>query len=196
MNGAELKRAKRSIRNRVRAERDTLDPAERTRRGAIAVGRLLELPEVLGARCVLAFWDFGSEVPTGPLLEGLHERGAQVCLPRIAAGDVEPATYSPGDDVEPASFGAMQPVGGRVVEPERIDVIVTPAVAFDEGGGRIGYGGGFYDRLFRRVRPNAFRVGLGFDLQVVGGDLPQGPFDARLDAVVTDARTLRFARTH
>jgi 5-formyltetrahydrofolate cyclo-ligase len=194
MNGAELKRAKRSIRNRVRAERDTLDPAERTRRGATAVGRLLELPEVLGARCVLAFWDFGSEVPTGPLLEGLHELGTVVCVPRIVADDVEPVTFVPGDDVAPASFGAMQPVGGRVVQPEQIDVVVTPAVAFDEAGGRVGYGGGFYDRLFRRVRPDAFRVGLGFDLQVVQEDLPQGPFDARLDALVTDSRTLRFAR--
>jgi 5-formyltetrahydrofolate cyclo-ligase len=91
------------------------------------------------------------------------------------------------------SFGALEPEAGPVVDPGRLDVVLTPGVAFDRTGRRVGYGGGFYDRFLGLVRPNAPRVAIAFDLQLVGDDLPAGAFDLPIDVLVTETRVLRSA---
>jgi 5-formyltetrahydrofolate cyclo-ligase len=194
MKSDELKRAKRDVRRAVLAERDAMSSGERARRGARVVDRFLALPEVAAARTVMAFWSFGSEVPTRPLLDALHDRGVRVVLPRVVAGDLELRTWRPGDPMTATSFGAMEPAGGEVVAPGEPDVICTPAVAFDRRGRRVGYGGGFYDRLLPYARPDAPRVGIAFDLQLAGGDLPAAHFDRPVDVLVTESEVLRWSR--
>jgi 5-formyltetrahydrofolate cyclo-ligase len=93
------------------------------------------------------------------------------------------------------SFGACEPVDGDVLDPAAIDVIVTPGVAFDRSGRRVGYGGGFYDRFFPRTRQDSVRIAIAFDVQVVDDDLPNGHFDLRVDAVVTESGVVRIEPT-
>ena len=62
---------------------------------------------------MLAFWSFGSELSTAPLIERLHGSGTRSALPRIVDGELEAADYRPGDPVTETSFGAFEPVGGR-----------------------------------------------------------------------------------
>lgn len=194
MKAGELKKAKREIRRRVLAARDALPAAERERRGGMILERFLTLPEVAAAQTVQAFWAFGSEVPTLPLLEALHVRGVRVVLPRIIEGDLELRAWEPGDPLTGTAFGAMEPAQGAAVPPIEVDVVCTPAVAFDRRGARVGYGGGYYDRLFLRTRADTLRVGIGFALQVLDDELPRGHFDQRVDAVVTEAGTIRCER--
>jgi 5-formyltetrahydrofolate cyclo-ligase len=184
-----LKRAKRRIRREILERRDAIPGGDRVARGARATARLLALPEVTGARTVMAFWSFGSEVPTEPLIGALHERGTTVALPRIEGADLVVVAFAPGDATRTTSFGALEPMGEDTIRPADLDVVVVPGVAFDVRGTRIGYGAGYYDRFLRRT--GAFTVGLGFDLQVVDGDLPAGRFDLPIDAVVTEERTVR-----
>lgn len=193
MKAHELKKAKRDVRRTVLARRDELAPEIREALAARIHSRFLALPEVVAAGTVLLFWSFGSEVPTESLLVALRERGARMLLPRIVAGNLELRTYAPGDPLAMTSFGAREPVGGLVVSPGEVDVICTPSVAFDRSGRRVGYGGGFYDRLFPAA-PAAARVGIAFGMQVVDGDLPEGHLDLRVDAVVTEDETLRWPR--
>ena len=194
MTGADLKRAKKAVRGEVLALRDALTPRERARLAERIVERFLELPEVSAAGVVMAFSSFGSEVPTLPLIERLLARGVTVALPRIVDGELEPLAWRPGDPVTETTFGALQPSGGEILEAGRIDVVATPAVAFDRAGRRIGYGGGFYDRFFPRMRADALRAGLGFSPQLVERDLPEGAFDVRVDAVITESETVRCPR--
>lgn len=194
MTSADLKRAKRSVRHRVLAARDALSAAQRQRASARIADLVLSLPEVEGASTVMVFWSFGSEPDTAPLVEALHARGIRVALPRIVGGEMEPRAYAPGDAVTDTSFGAWEPSAGEVIDPPAIDVVVTPAVAFDRSGRRVGYGGGFYDRFFPRVRPDTLRIGIGFDLQLLDEDLPGGHFDLGLDGVVTESGVTRFRR--
>ncbi len=194
MSSAELKRAKKAVRREVLALRDELAPEERLRLGALVTQRSLDLPEVAAARVVMVFSSFGSELPTGPLIDGLLARGVTVALPRIVSGELEPRTWRPGEPTTRARFGALEPEGGGVVSPDAIDVVVTPAVAFDRSGRRVGYGGGFYDRFFPRMREGALRAGVGFGLQLRERDLPGGAFDLRVDVVITEAETLRCDR--
>ena len=193
MNSAALKRAKREVRRRVLAERDALPPFERAHLGVVVAERFLALPEVDAAAVVMAFWSFGSELPTGPLLEDLHHRGTTVVLPRIVDGELEARSYRPGDRLSETAFGAFEPAGGRVLDATEIDVVAVPAVAFDRQGRRVGYGGGYYDRFLPGTRAGAMHVGIGFALQLLpaGEDLPAGHFDRAVDVIVTERETVR-----
>ncbi|MGE5227360.1 MAG: 5-formyltetrahydrofolate cyclo-ligase [Planctomycetaceae bacterium] len=191
MRSDELKKAKRAVRRAVLAARDAVPEVERARRGARVAERFLGLPEVMAAGSVLLFWSFGSEVPTPPLIEALHARGVRTALPRIVEGEIEVRSFLPGDPMTETSFGAREPSGGeRLAE---VDVVCTPGVAFDLGGRRIGYGGGFYDRLLPGI-PAAARIAIAFDLQVREEPLPSGRFDEPVDALVTESRVLRWDR--
>ena len=185
-----LKQAKRALRRQVLAERDRLPERERAAMSAAIVDRLLALDELRGARTVMAFWSFGGEVDTLPLLERLEAAGTQVVLPRIEDRDVEPVAYAAGDPLAETSFGAKEPASGRRLEPSELDVVVVPGVAFDRAGGRVGYGAGFYDRLLGRVRDDAFAVAVASGLQVVDR-VPAGGTDRRVDAVVTEREVIR-----
>ena len=191
MNSGQLKRAKKQVRATVLERRDALIPQERARLGALVTDRVLALPEVAAAGIVMAFWTFGSELPTMPLIEALTSGGVRVALPRIVDGDLEPRTWRPGEPTTTTSFGALEPADGEALDPAEVDVIVTPAVAFDRAGRRVGYGGGYYDRFFPRARSDALRVGAAFGVQLVEGDLPAGHFDLRVHAVVTESEVVR-----
>jgi 5-formyltetrahydrofolate cyclo-ligase len=191
MKSTELKKRKRDVRNRVLALRDAIAPQERERLSHLVAERFLALAEVADAEIVLAFWSFGSEVSTMPLLEGLHERGIRIALPRIVGAEIELRMWVPGDPMTPTAFGALEPANGEAVAPGEIDVVATPGVAFDRTGRRVGYGGGFYDRLIARLRSEAATVGIAFGMQLLEEDLPGGSFDLGVDSVVTESDTVR-----
>jgi 5-formyltetrahydrofolate cyclo-ligase len=197
MNSAELKRAKRDVRRRVLAERDAIPATARARSSLAIAQRFLDLPEVAAARTVLAFWSFGSELSTTPLIERLHGDGTRVAMPRIVDGELEAADYRPGDPVIETSFGAFEPAAGAAIDPAAIDVVAVPAVAFDREGGRVGYGGGFYDRFLPRTRTDAARIGVAFGVQLLapGTTLPAGHFDLHVDLVVTESEVVRCRPT-
>ena len=196
LSSSELKRAKRAVRRRVLEVRDAMPATERSRLSGLVTERFLSLPEVRSARSVFAFWSFGSEVSTTGLIEALDDRGVLVALPRIVDGDLEAVSHRPGDPTTETAFGALEPAGDVVVDPTSIDVIATPGVAFDRGGRRVGYGGGFYDRFLPHTRQDAVRIGLAFGVQVLpaGESLPAGHADLSVDAVVTEEETIRCHR--
>jgi 5-formyltetrahydrofolate cyclo-ligase len=187
----ELKAAKRRLRRDVLGRRDALGAIDRD----LAAGEVgSSIRRILAdadadarapVRTVLAFWAFGSELPTGLLIDDLLRDGRTVCLPRIAEAELEARTYRPGDPVIEVSFGAREPAAGRIVEPEELDAVLVPAVAFDVAGYRVGYGGGYYDRFLARVRPDALRIGIGLAVQRVER-VPRGRFDLPVDLLVTE----------
>lgn len=181
-----LKQRKREIRRAVLEERDRLSSEDRAERSRRIADRAMTLDAIRGAGTVMGFWSFGSEVETAPLLERLHGAGTQVVLPRIEGSDVVAVVYETGDEVLATSFGAMEPTGVRLVQPDEVDVVIVPGVAFDREGNRIGYGGGFYDRFLPKARAGVPAVAFAFALQVLEGPLPRGSFDRRIDAIVTE----------
>lgn len=189
-----LKRAKRALRREISARRDALGPEERRGKSLAIAEHLLALPEVRRARLAMVFWSFGSEVDTGPILDRLASEGVRLALPRIERTDIVPVPYRRGDALLEAGFGAKEPAAAGVSIARDVDVVVTPGVAFDRRGRRVGYGRGFYDRFLRSIGPEPFRVAIGFALQVVD-EVPHGPFDEPVDAIVTEAGVIRVRST-
>jgi 5-formyltetrahydrofolate cyclo-ligase len=188
-----LKREKRAIRARVRALRDALDPAERARASAAIAASVLALPELEDVRTVMVFASFGTEVDTRPIVDGLDARGVRVAMPRVDGPHIAPVVYRPGDRMVTAAFGMPEPGGEEIVDLGHIGAAVTPGLAFDRAGHRIGYGGGFYDRFFAQARPELRKIAVGFSIQILDEELPHGAFDVPVDVVVTEREVLRPA---
>lgn len=183
------------------AQRNAVDANERARAAAAIRERLAARADVRSARALLAFAAFGSEVDLDPLLEDLIARGVGVFLPfveRLSPPDLGIARVKDlRAGLAPGRMGIREPdpARRRAARVDRIDVVIAPGVAFDTSGRRIGYGGGFYDRLIPRLRPGTPIIAAAFDLQVVP-EVPETTHDVRVDAVVTEARTIAVpART-
>lgn len=193
-SAAARRRAKAVARRAALVRRSALGTDRRTTGGAAIRRRLAELPWVSRARTMLAYAAFGDEVDLDPLLEAHIARGVGVFLPWIAARRPPTLEISRVTDLAALVPGAMgirepDPARRRPGRVDRLDVVVAPGVAFDHRGGRIGYGGGFYDRLLPRLRPGTPVVAVAFDTQVVD-DVPVGPQDLPVHVIVTETRAI------
>ena len=154
--------------------------------------RALKIAPVRRAKTVLVFASFGAEVPTPGLIQGLQEQGKRVFLPALRAGDIEAVEHVPGGVLVPSGYGPTEPGGYRAVNPEILDLVLVPGLAFDRSGHRIGYGGGHFDRFLRRST-RAVRIGLAFHQQLVD-ELPHDEGDEPMDLVMTDLETIECPR--
>jgi 5-formyltetrahydrofolate cyclo-ligase len=191
--GDRLRRRKEELRIRMKEAREAIPSAERARLSQAAGERLLALPEVHGARTVAMFSSFGSELDTAPMIERAHAEGRRVVLPYLAGSAMEVAEHRRGEELVRSSYGAMEPTSRVAVDPADIDVVVTPGLAFDRAGRRLGYGSGYYDGWLRRVGEDAVLVGVCFSAQVVDR-VPASSSDERMDVVVTDGEVIRVPK--
>lgn len=188
--------AKSEIRQQIIARRDALDPAARRDLSARITPRLLALPAYRDARCVMAYVSFGAEFDTSAFVGDVLARGKRLVLPRVEGGATRSlklyAVRDPDAQLAPGVWGIREPradVCPQVALSE-VDFVLVPGVAFTARCERLGYGGGYYDRLLTGIRPEVCRAAGAFSLQVVE-DLPTGEHDQRVHCVVTELQTLR-----
>jgi 5-formyltetrahydrofolate cyclo-ligase len=189
---AAIARAKRAARARARQARDGVDQAERRAAAHELAFVLLDLPELVGAATILAYAALPNELDPLPAIWRLRKRGVRIAYPRIEAPGVLGMHYVDHEmELVPGPFGLAQPSEHAAHAPhEAIDAVIVPGVAFDVQGTRLGYGGGYYDRLLPMMRPECVRVGIAFDEQVLE-HIPTEDHDECVDIVVTPARIIR-----
>lgn len=188
-----LRAAKQALRGRVLAERDDL-PAGARAADSCAIGSRIEaLPSLAPARTLLLTLPFRSEWDTRPLAIRALAGGKRVVVPRVDRDARMLRLHAVADldvDIVAGYLGIPEPRDTLPqVDPAEVDWLLVPGVAFDAAGRRLGYGGGFYDRLLPLVRAGVPRIAGAFDLQIVD-EVPAGPQDRRVDAVVSPTRTL------
>jgi 5-formyltetrahydrofolate cyclo-ligase len=184
--------AKRLLRESVRAARDAADPAERRAWSATICDHLLRECDLARPDTVLSYAGFGSEIDTLPFNRALLQRGLALVLPRVdraAGGLVLHRVRDLATDLVPGVWGIPEPDPGRcaTVSPAEVDWVLLPGLAFDRHGGRLGYGGGYYDRLLPRLPPLK-RIAAAFQCQIVEA-VPRGPYDLGMDLVITEGGT-------
>tara|TARA_R100001132_G_C3260139_1_gene84492 strand:+ start:318 stop:890 length:573 start_codon:yes stop_codon:yes gene_type:complete len=134
------------------------------------------------------------EAPAERYAQYFLEHGHKVALPRLLAEDgamrfAEHTDPLGGRDLESGPHGLMQP--GKDAADVVPDVVLMPLIAFDEDGGRLGQGGGYYDR-WCAAHPDALRIGLAWDVQKIDR-VPMEPHDIRLHMIVTPTRVYEVA---
>lgn len=188
---APLRVAKEALRARTIAAREALAAPEHAELSQAIAARVAALPAWKRAEAVLLTLPIRSEWNTRLLAAAALASGKRVILPRIDLPRRMLALHRVNDLVRDVVAGRHaipepRPECERVA-PDAVDWVLVPGVAFDPGGHRLGYGGGYYDRLLPLVPPSAAKVAGAFDLQVVDA-VPHGAHDFPVDAIVTETR--------
>jgi 5-formyltetrahydrofolate cyclo-ligase len=185
---ASLAAVKARVRARYRAVREA-KTAEQAQEGSAALCRRLAGWEILQrAERVMAYVAFRNELDLAALFKALP--GILWVVPRVVGSALVLHPYDPARLVR-HRFGMLEPAADLpTVEPAALDVVLVPGVAFDRRGGRMGFGGGFYDGFLPTT--NALRVGITYDDCLVDA-VPCDAHDQRMDWVVTPTQTLKIS---
>jgi 5-formyltetrahydrofolate cyclo-ligase len=189
--------AKTALRDQLLTTRNRRSLLERSDAARAIALRLTEAPEVRRAATVAAYVAIGSEPGTAPLLNALVAAGKRVLLPALLPdGDLDWAAYAGDQDLVPARYGLLEPVGSRlgVDAVATADAVLVPGLAVSSSGERLGRGGGSYDRALGRVPVGTFTCILLHDDEV-GVDVPVEPHDRPVTAAASPSGITRFART-
>ncbi len=156
---------------------------------------LADVPRTSGAS-VAGYFPIRSEADPVPLMAELATLGHTCALPRVMTSEspLRFFRWAPGSETEEGAFGTRVPL--KKSEEILPDILLVPLVAFDLVGGRLGYGGGFYDRTLRGLRAKRTCVAVGIAYSAQERDsLPHDVYDEPLDWVVTEKGSRRFERT-
>ncbi|MBS1203161.1 MAG: 5-formyltetrahydrofolate cyclo-ligase [Proteobacteria bacterium] len=185
--------SRQEIRKVIRQHRRELSSGQQAHFAQQAAARMMAYPPIVMAHTVALFLSFDGELDTQPLIEQLWRSGKRVYLPVLhpfSPGNLLFLHYHPHSELVINCLKIQEPkLDVRDVLPlNQLDVLVTPLVAFDEQGQRLGMGGGFYDRTLQNWRAyNLQPVGYAHDCQGVQA-LPVEEWDIPLPAVVTPSR--------
>lgn len=187
MSGGE----KAELRARMRCMRRALSGEEQRRAADGVYARIMNLSSYRAAEVVMAYVAARGELSLQGVLEDVLNSGRVLALPRCGEkGAMDACRVTDMRRLRRGAYGIWEPDETcPLIPPEKIDLILIPGTAFDRAGGRIGQGGGYYDRYIQKTR--AVRVGVchGFALM---NRVPTEDHDARMDAVVTPEETLIF----
>jgi 5-formyltetrahydrofolate cyclo-ligase len=182
-------RLRREIRDRLRA----MTAAERTDASRRIVEALRSQPAFGAARSILFYIPLASEPDVREAIDAARARGAAILLPRSRREppsiELAPLGTARLDELPLDELGVPAPTG-IAADPRTVDLAVVPGVAFDAEGGRLGRGGGFYDRLLGSLPAATMAIGICFDRQVVER-VPRETHDLRVQAVITESGRLR-----
>ena len=178
------------LRTLVLAERDALPLAARSERSQAIVSSIISLPSFSAARSVLLTASFGSEVETGGLIARTLAAGKTLVLPLVNKQARMLELYEVTDtqsELARGTYGIAEPRPDRCRRAvyDEIDWVLVPGVVYADDGYRIGYGGGYYDRLLPLLPPSAPRVSAAFQLQR-RHEVPHGVHDRKVEIVVTE----------
>jgi 5-formyltetrahydrofolate cyclo-ligase len=181
--------AKRALRAELLARRRALTPEQRDAAGHQLRDAVLAAPETQMAGTVAAYVSVGTEPDTRGLLFALWKRGTYVLLPLLRPdGDLDWASYEGPESLAPGPRGLLEPTEAPrgVTAVTSADLIITPALAVDRRGVRLGRSGGSYDRALARVGGSILTIALLYDGELLER-VPGGPHDVAVRAAALPA---------
>ena len=148
-------------------------------------------PWYQSANTVMAYAAMAGEPNLQAVLDATLLEGKRLVLPRCEPdGTMTGRWIGCLEELTPGSYGIMEPDSDApVAEPSEIDLILTPGMAFDFAGGRLGRGRGYYDRFLAEYTGKT--MGICYDGALLE-QVPMEDCDRRMDAVATDRRLLQF----
>lgn len=182
-NGKEdVKTCKNSLRaymKEVRADIDNKDvKAELVVKNTVACLEKKRLET--GGNIVFVYQSFSTETSTEELIEKLKEKDFFVCCPKIENGEMYAVAYKEEFVLSP--LGIREPIGDKLLSAP--NYVVTPLLAVDKQGNRLGYGKGYYDRYFA-LHASALRIGYAFARQIID-KVPTEENDVKLHILITE----------
>lgn len=176
--------ARAKLRADMRALRDAMDAGERECASNDICRALLASGMWRRAGSVFVYFAVGSEVDTLPIIRAALSEGKELYLPRcVKRGDMRAILTPSLDGMRPGRYGIPEPAGEHELDSSP-DLCIAPGLAFDLAGGRLGYGGGYYDRYLAKHHPHT--AALAYECQMIAR-VPVQAHDVRMDNIITPA---------
>ncbi len=187
-----------TLRREKLARRNQMKTAERQQKSNRITARLL--PLLMEKNNLFIYINFRSEVETISLINQLIAMGKKVTVPVTLLKEsslLAVQLTDPESQLADGCYGIPEPTAVQVkkatVNPATIETVLVPGSVFDKNGGRLGYGGGFYDRFLSEAAPAATRIGLAFAEQLVDR-VPVQPHDQFMDILITEEQIYNCKR--
>ena len=192
MNFASMKMDKFAVRQEMKLRRDAMSLDEVLNSSRAIEDRLFACKEFSACRDVMFYLSFGSEVRTDEMITRSLENHQRVYAPRLVKKErrLEVCEITSMDqEFALGSYDIREPSRLNTVSPLKIDAVIAPGLAFDYSGRRVGFGGGYFDWLFKQLPEGALRLAVAYGFQV-SDSVPQDPWDERVKKIFTENDTI------
>ncbi|PJI10295.1 5-formyltetrahydrofolate cyclo-ligase [Clostridium sp. CT7] len=182
-----MQKNKRELRQRMLDMRDSLDSSIKSIKDNRIYNKVINSIEYKDATNIFVYVSYQSEVDTHKIINKAIIDGKKVFVPKVISKEkgMEALEIKGLHDLTEGNYGILEPTGLDYIKPQTIDMVLAPGLAFDKKGGRIGYGGGFYDRYMKLISKSTVKIGICYDFQVVE-EVIMDSNDVLVDKIITD----------
>jgi len=194
MNEERIKNEKKTIRAAMLRIRSELDPDTVREYSSAIQRRILESQIFKISSVIMAYMPIKNEIRTELLIRAGLDSGKTVLLPRVKDSEtMEAVPIKDLDaDLQSGAMGIMEPRPSiPAADPETIDLVILPGIAFDRRGFRLGFGAGYYDRFIPRLRKDCVLLAPAYSFQVLD-HIPTSSFDQPIHWIVTEKEALHI----
>lgn len=180
---------KKSLRRIIQDKRNLLTAEIRAEKSKAAVKSFLSAQDYLKSKTIFIYYPFRSELDTTLIIKKAISDGKKIILPRVSGNKLDLYYIEDAErQLKKGSYGIMEPVpilckSARISD---IDLAVVPGVCFDKNFNRLGYGGGYYDKLLHLLPENVKKIAICFEMQVLP-EIPAFDYDIKVDTIVTES---------
>lgn len=181
---------KKEVRRAILEHRDNIGANIKEEWDKKIFSKLMNSEDYKNADVIFVFVSFRSEVDTHRIIVQALKDSKTICVPKINVKEKEMEIFKIEnlEELKLGYYGILEPREDcQKVDCNYIDLILMPGAAFDNQGGRVGYGGGFYDRFLKRMNKKVKRIALAYEFQVLD-KVPVEEFDVRIDGIITNEK--------
>ena len=183
-----IKDKKASIRRKMKIIRNNLSKKEQLKKSDLILDNLFSLAELEKAQTIFTYLSFGNEVDTEKINKKLLEQNKTICVPKIINKNIQPIIISDFGNLVKNGYGYLEPVYDYPIT-DHVNLCITPGLAFNKSGKRLGYGGGYYDRYFSS-HSKILKIALAFEVQILT-TLPTTDQDQLIDIIITEKEIIK-----
>lgn len=179
---------KKAMRSEMTKIRESLSVKERAIKDDIIKNKFLESESYKNAQTIFIYVSFASEVGTHEIIKKALLDNKNVCVPKVISQNegMDVILIKSFDELKDGKFGILEPpTSENKIDACKIDMVVIPGLAFDISGGRLGYGGGYYDRLLVEVKSNTPKIALAYSSQIIE-KVYMNENDIYINRIITD----------
>jgi 5-formyltetrahydrofolate cyclo-ligase len=160
---------KAQIRSKILLALKNQKEEDRNRKSRVIQRKLLRNKVFKKAKTVMFYVAFGGEVNTEDMIREAKKIGKLICVPvcRKDKTIMQPAALDDYCELKKGPYGVLEPISKALLDPQDLDLVIVPGLAFDKKGNRLGRGKGCYDRFLSTLSGNTPSIGLAFDFQIL-----------------------------
>lgn len=191
---SESKSSKKSVLNEVEERLSALSEDELAAKQAVIESNLLTFANFLESELALLYIDRGSEIATEKIIRTSLDVGKGIVLPAYSESKHTMTLLRVSDydaDIIKTDSGVFEPNPAtcKKVPLDQIDIALIPGLAFDEKGGRVGFGEGFYNKLITKLPETTRKISIAYEEQIVDA-IQMDSRKYNVDIIITDKRTI------